>query len=94
MKGKQTAYIYIKPMCPYSINAVRLANERNFHTVVYDISKFGNDISTVVKTLQKAGYNMPNQRTVPIVFVQNGKEKSKHIGGFTEFNAHCNKMLQ
>ena len=87
-----TVYIYIKPMCPFSINAVRLSNAKKNNTVVYDISKFGNDIPRVVSTLQKAGFNMPNQKTVPIIFVQSGNEKAKYIGGYTEFKAYCNSM--
>lgn len=82
LPSKDGIYIYIKPECPYCVNAKNLLNEKSVQFIEVDISN-NNDLHKKLKAITN------QHSTVPYIFI-NGQ----FIGGYSQLlDLNNNKQL-
>lgn len=83
MSKKYTIYSRSNPPCPYCEGAKLLASTQGIDYTVVDI---GRDIQ-----IDEFREQFPNQRTVPLILVQDDGLLSE-IGGYTEFKRYMDQQ--
>lgn len=84
--------MYVKRLCPYSQDAIKLAKSLKKHTDIHYITE-PNNTSQCINFLKNKNLisKSSNHNSVPIIFLCYPKGKTKFIGGFDKFKSFLNK---
>jgi glutaredoxin len=77
---KYIIYSRTNPPCPYCEGAKLIASHGS---VVYQVIDIGKDIM-----MEEFRELFPEQRTVPLIFVENDQGERTKIGGYNEFKSY------